>query len=377
MNSDNTHNQDSSTQNGDSQTSTPESSHSEGAGKQKVPPQATRGAGQVPPEERACGEGNKTDWKEPRADYEKGSKVKALGVMVSEILFNTRRAFVFLDEKGGVQWLYRDEPPNSGWIFPRVVELEAKCGFFRQSAQPMYVSMFPFLRLIPFFSNYRVRSVVEGQKAAQRFIGQGIVVLYSSATMDEVRAAFDCAEKYIELCGRECSLIWLYSTFGLLALFSVIALLWLVFGCWPTSVLPFSVLSCVAAGGIGAFASRALASRTELPCDANAGWYLHFCEALLRWAVGSIAGGLMCLLLPGKVLLGGWETGAGNFSVMLALALFAGMSERFFPTLLNRFDDQITAEKTTVIVKPTPVIPIPMLPPPIIPGAGGATDKTE
>jgi hypothetical protein len=108
----------------------------------------------------------------------------------------------------------------------------------------------------------------------------------------------------------------------------------------PQSV--WQPLACIGLGGIGAYVSRALAGRSDLPCDANAGRRLHREEALLRWVVGSSAAGLLYLLVRAEVVKIG-DLNNGGFALCLALAFLAGMSERFLPSVLNRFNEQAAA----------------------------------
>jgi hypothetical protein len=268
-----------------------------------------------------------------------------LGVNIDEILLCGEDVCIFIDDRGNLQWQFHNQPPDSAWAYARVVELEARCRFFPNASilPPRFIRWISALTETPSMDHLR---------SAKRFIGQGIVILYTGGTRAEVESAFASAEAFIVLRGRETSLVWLYTCFGVLALISFIALLCLVLIYQETQThIVQSVLTCAAAGGIGAYLSRALASRSDLPCDANAGKLLHFQEAILRWSVGVVAGGLLCLLIKGKVLLGSLGAEATGFPAILALATLAGMSERFLPTLLNRFNDRVADPGET---KPPP-----------------------
>ncbi|WP_166442984.1 caspase family protein [Phragmitibacter flavus] len=268
-------------------------------------------------------------------NYKVGDSVPELGVKVAEILLSARDVCIFIDDRGDLQWLFDKQPSNSAWIYPRVVELEARCKFFPNA------SILP-PRFIRWISAFTETPSMDHLRSAKRFIGQAIVILYTGGLRAEVEAAFASAEAFIVQRGREISLVWLYASFGLLALISFITLLCLILSLHETQThIVQKVLTCAFAGGIGAYISRALASRSELPCDANAGKLLHFQEAILRWSVGVVAGGLLCLLIEGKILLGSLGADATGFPAILALATLAGMSERFLPTLLNRFNDRV------------------------------------
>jgi hypothetical protein len=60
-----------------------------------------------------------------------GDVVGALGVRIGEVIHHADEAFLFLDEDGNIEWLWRDDPAHLGWASARIVELEAKCAFFR------------------------------------------------------------------------------------------------------------------------------------------------------------------------------------------------------------------------------------------------------
>jgi hypothetical protein len=302
----------------------------------------------------------------------RGDREPALGVTIAEILHRDTNHLIFLDERCELQWLCNFSTSRYGWIYGRVVALEAKCDFFREAEQPMYALVWGSMRRgytkIKNTSKTQAAPLEGGRndnagdgeawntlkylpdssyRTAKLFIGQGLVAAFTGSKDEDIEAAFESAEKYIEQRGREASLGWLYNVFIVLAVIAAIGF----FIC--ISVPAFDrerslwlALTCASAGGVGAYLSRAFASRTALPCDANAGWWLHVMEACLRWSVGAAAGALIGLLVKSKVLLGTMETGdRAGLSVVIAFAVLAGMSERFLPTLLSRFDDQLEIKK--------------------------------
>lgn len=267
-----------------------------------------------------------------------GDLVPQLGVRLDEVLLNDRKVLVFIDGHDNLQWLFTEQAPDSAWIYARVAELEARCEFFKHRG------LLP-CRLKGLIQKWAPpHSCDTSQRSAKRFIGQGVIIMLNGGTRAEAEAAFASAEAYILQRGREASLVWLHTPMAFLALLSLFLLLRIFLTTWETQThLLWGTLVCACAGGVGAYISRALASRTELPCDANAGRMLHFQEAVLRWSVGVVAGGLICLLVKGKVMLGALEGTSAGFPAVLALATLSGMSERFLPTLLTRFNDQLAA----------------------------------
>ncbi len=259
-----------------------------------------------------------------------------LGVTIQEVILETDKAFIFLDTEHRVQWLFETPPVDSGWIYARVIELESRCAFFGE------------------IWNCKKKNSLHGEnfRYAKRFIAQGVAASFSG-TRDEARAAFDSAERFIIQRSKERSLIWLNTTMSVLGVISFIALLILVFCAnHPLTDLKYLVLACGAAGGVGACVSRHLANRVDLPCEANAGRGLHYLEAFMRWGAGSLAGSLISLLVTSKALLGNLDTNTSNgLAFTVAMAAFAGLSERLLPALREK------AEKELIGNDPSPQPP--------------------
>jgi hypothetical protein len=335
-----------------------------------------------------------------------GDVVEGLGVRIGEVVLHTGYAFIFLDEDGSLEWLWSEDPPHMGWASARIVELEAKCAFFRAN-RPQGLFTKKIARILSEQQPIKDAVVAEPEPApthgtfkglvdseidklnkkevaaqeefeertkhpdsmrhelsARRFIAQGLVILCCKGTQtdDEIKkeaeVAFIAANNFILQRGREISLIWIYQMLGRLALISalmtitVFALaMWDIFPTWSSWGWPAwhklsleirNPIACIGVGGLGAFVSRALAGRDDLPCDANAGRQLHNWEALMRWMVGSSAAGLLFLLVRSEVVKIG-DLEKEGFALCLALAFLAGMSERFLPSVLNRFNEQVTA----------------------------------
>ncbi len=267
------------------------------------------------------------------SQFEPGQKIPQLGAAITEVISRNEDHLIFLDERNDIRWVYTARPVDLGWVSARVAGLQAKCGYFKDQRRRCWLNW--------------IYKEPEHELAAKRAIAQGLVILFCGGTKADAETAFQSAEEFILQRGREASLVWLYSTFTLLLFVSVSALLTLLFA-WNDDLgsLKWLALTSAACGGIGAFVSRSMASRTVLVCDANAGRRLHIQEAFLRWVVGSVAGAAVCLLIQGNVLLGGLEVASGaGVPVVLALALLSGMSERFLSTLLGRYEEQVATNK--------------------------------
>ena len=239
-----------------------------------------------------------------------------LGVTVAEVLYSTAEFIVYIDTDNNLQWINQPRE-DAAWIVARAMDLEAHAGFMREVGG---------------------RSGVTQLRTAKRLIGQGVIAMLGGSARLEAESVFTTAQQFIESRAKETSRLWFFLPFIILAVFSALGVLIFAFN---HCTRPFwSAVTCSLAGGLGAFLSRCLADRSLLPCDANAGRRTHVLEAFLRWAVGLGGGVVIWLMVHGQILLQGLDAKASAPVALLLLALLAGASERFLPTMLNRFDDQ-------------------------------------
>jgi hypothetical protein len=275
-----------------------------------------------------------------------GSRDNLLGVDVKSILLKTREHIVFLDQDTNLHWECSAETQVRACypkIANRVASLLARSEFLRR------VHSNSFLRIV---------GTDNDLTNARCLIAQGIIQVLvnkpktegpekekekeKEITENHANRVLDTAEAWITQRATEVSRLWFFRPFSFLFGASfIVLLLYLTF--YPNKgserALPYA---CMAAGGIGAFISSAIGCATRIPTAASAGKRLHTLEAAIRWSVGLGAGILVYLLSKTDwVRLGPPVDGnVNNLNLaLLAAALLAGASERFFPSLIKKLDD--------------------------------------
>jgi hypothetical protein len=182
-------------------------------------------------------------------------------------------------------------------------------------------------------------------------IAQGIIQVLvdkpgSDQTEGHANVVLDTAEAWIDQRATEVSRLWYFRPFSFMfgACFLILLLFLTVYPRVPKTewALP---LACMAAGGIGAFISSAIGCAERIPTAASAGQRLHILEAAIRWSVGLGAGALVYLVTKSDLMhlfpTVNTDPQSAIFA-MLAAALLAGASERFFPSLIKKLDDPET-----------------------------------
>lgn len=266
-----------------------------------------------------------------------GTRDYLLGVTVKSVLLRTREHIVFLDEDTNVHWeCSKDTEVRRCYpkIANRVASLEARSEFLRRAHSSA------FLRMVGRDNDLTNTRCLIAQGIIQVFVGKPGADKETEKHANEV---LDTAEAWISQRATEVSRLWYFRPFSILFIVSFIALL--VFLTFLTKskfgwALPYA---CIAAGGIGAFISSAIGCARRIPTAASAGQRLHTLEAAIRWSVGLAAGALVYLLcrshltqvFPASTAA---QAEYANFG-MLAVALLAGASERFFPSLIKKLAD--------------------------------------
>lgn len=266
-------------------------------------------------------------------DFNEGDVYDGIGRKVVELIMKTDTFIVFLDEFGGIQWGYswvEVASENYNIVVNRVADLETRSRFLRVNDKPAPKS--------------DIQTHQHALFSARRLLAEAVARILASNSLEAANGILDTAEKWIAQRSLDCSRRWLLIPFGVLAILSVIAFFCLVFlwGGLPLGGSPQFWILGTLLGGIGALVSNVIFNR-KIPFDATAGRRLHELEAVLRWLVGSVAGLTTQLLVEADVMFGFLQNGAGSPVGVLVLSLLAGLSELFFPTLLNRFDKSVEA----------------------------------
>jgi hypothetical protein len=291
--------------------------------------------GRKPPEANRISRGPKDDhhfW-----HHLAGTRDYLLGVTVKSVLLRTQEHIVFLDEDTNVHWeCSKDTEVRRCYpkIANRVASLEARSEFLRRAHSTA------FLRMAGRDNDLTNTRCLIAQGIIQVFVGKPGA---DEETEKHANEVLDTAEAWIRQRANEVSRLWYFRPFSILFLVSfIVLLLFLTFFPKPEWALAYA---CVACGGIGAFISSAIGC-ARVPTAVSAGQRLHTLEAAIRWSVGLGAGALVYLLGRSNLvnlaqvspLLTPAQGEYGNFA-MLAVALLAGASERFFPSLIKKLDD--------------------------------------
>jgi hypothetical protein len=258
------------------------------------------------------------------------------GVTVKSILLKTHEHIVFLDENNNLQWECSAETQVRACypkIANRVASLEARSEFLRRAHSITFL---------------RTAGMDNDLANTRRLIAQGIIQVLvdmpgSEQAEDHANDVLNTAEAWIDQRAIEVSRLWFFRPFSVLvgACFIILFLFLTVYSKTPKIdwALP---LACMAAGGIGAFISSAIGCAERIPSAASAGQRLHVLEAAIRWSVGLGAGALVYLVTKSDLMhlfpIVKTDPESVNFA-MLAAALLAGASERFFPSLIKKLDD--------------------------------------
>jgi len=150
------------------------------------------------------------------------------------------------------------------------------------------------------------------------------------------------AEKFVNNRNQEISRFWYLSASGAVAAIVVIVglCLWLL----RQSIIPitgyiafYAAVSAVA-GALGALLSIILRmGRSHLDC--SSGKKLHYLEATSRIVAGCISGVAMFLAIKAGVVGEAVLNAPGSLSGQMLLAIMAGASERWMPSIISKFDN--------------------------------------
>ena len=155
----------------------------------------------------------------------------------------------------------------------------------------------------------------------------------------------DDAKKFVSARNQETSRFWYLSSSGLItAVLLLIGIILWVFKAGVIAVIGFvafvAIISAVA-GATGALLSVILRmGKTQLNC--SSGEKLHYLEAASRIVAGAISGVAILLAVKAGVVGVAVFDAPNSLSGQLLLALLAGASERWIPSIISKFDGDVT-----------------------------------
>ena len=183
---------------------------------------------------------------------------------------------------------------------------------------------------------------------AKRMLGEGLARVYDGRD-GEVKKAFEDAEGFIKGKSIEVSRCWIVET----------AFLWcgLVQSCGLALVVHkgfFAVFlgqtlhTLLLGGCMGAVGSLlALLIRLgTVQIGSDAGLALHRIEAGAKILAGFICGFLMSMLIKAGLLFGSFAASPHSVIILLAMAMVAGMTSRWVPSLLARVTNEVESDGT-------------------------------
>jgi hypothetical protein len=257
--------------------------------------------------------------------YREGDFEPHLGKQIQTLIFKTTTFIVYLDEDLYVEWAFSPEfdtnwPPEVGLVLNRVSLVQA----------------LPVSALTP-----------EQLGAFRQLVGEAVARVLQYKDGQAANQALDNAVAWLEARNRE-SARWAYligsSAAAALAATATL-LLWILRdqAGWLLGAPVLEASIGAGMGGIGALLSILLRSR-NLPLDAAADRRLHVFEGIARVAAGAIGAGLVALGIKSELLLNVVSSSSQPLTLLAAVCMVAGASERLVPDFIQRVEIATAAQ---------------------------------
>jgi hypothetical protein len=244
------------------------------------------------------------------ANLAEGDTDPLLKKKVATHILSSDTFVVYLDEDSFVQWHGNESAPGASGVFNRVSHLET-------------LSM--------------VLKGTEQLQPCRRLLGESVARLFSDHNDIAALNILDNAASYIEARSTEHARSWfLKSGAGVTILVCLPAIVAWLFRLQLTPLIGRTSLELMLGGAAGACgALLAILTRTDaIRVDAYAGPAIHRLEAMVRIGAGALAGVIGILAVKANVIAGFVNQSEHNLALTLILAVTAGISERFVPSLL-------------------------------------------
>lgn len=236
--------------------------------------------------------------------------------IVSFIVLDTSRFYVFLDPEHEIQWSWHAAE-------------ETKAGLGNVLNRAAY------LQSLARFADGQHR------KHFHRLIAEGLARFLDTSSEKQATDALDIAEQEIRELSLKISWRWYFNAAYILTAVSVVSLItmWGFRDALRTMIGPtaFDIIFAALIGPVGALIS-VIARGDRITLDANAGLILHITEGLARIVVGMCGSGLVALAIKGGIIAGGFAFKGNAFASLLTFAIAAGASERIVPSLIDRVE---------------------------------------
>lgn len=242
-----------------------------------------------------------------------------LNKKVEVLIVNDDNFIIYLDDSYDIQWRYNDvfvEAAHCGEILSSVAILQAKSNFIENKK---------ILRFIRF-------QIAEA--LARCFAGQSI-----ESSKDILKEVED------QISARNYEMAWRW--YFCSALEWTCGILFVIFLCFLfsdqlSSVVGGAIVEIIwvaGAGVLGALSSVRLRAN-RIVMDANAGKDIHELEGFSRVLAGLIAAILAAVIYKSEIFSGVLKSTNNELLFLIVIGFFAGLSERFIPSLVSAIDDK-------------------------------------
>ena len=253
----------------------------------------------------------------PHYSLKEGDVDPELGKTVQDLIMATEEFVVYVDTEQDVQWQTvepYEKPKHRGEVLSRATILEAQSKFITDT---------------------------KTLRAVRRIIAEAIAQCLDRQSKEDSLRLLREAEQQISARNKEVAWQWYFKAAYLVAglAIAVFILIWALrvplidyFGRNAIGVVLGAL--CGPLGSLLSATSRA----NRLVLDANAGQRIHTFEGLSRIGVGMVGALFVALATKGGLIMGGMHFAGSSLSLMLALCVAAGASERLVPSLVTSFE---------------------------------------
>lgn len=286
--------------------------------------------------------------------FKEGDIFSPLKKRIHILILSEADYFVFLDEDLYVHWYYTANYVEAGFaddygdIVSREANLEATSSLLLKKQKPRRERQ-----------GRRIETKGTQLEVFRRLLGESIARLLDDRwTKDgkkpnNARAMLDKAELFLRERSRERARIWYLSSTLVTAMLMLAGALVL----WVnrTRVLTFlgveasfiEVMLGAAMGSLGALLS-VLRRSDDLKIDVSAGARVHYFEGAMRVLFGAMAGLLFALAIKSNILLGAINRSERATTILLVIAIVAGVSERLLPSLITQLEGTLVGQLAEV-----------------------------
>mgnify|MGYP001037253028 CR=1 FL=1 len=274
-------------------------------------------------------------------DYSKfheGDTDPSTGKIIRKLIMNTTDYIVYLDQDYRIQWETTDNYLASkgnkysdlfGEVITKVTELE---GLSEVSVLP------------------------EAQKREYRtLLGSAITMMLEKEKDAVIRGVLREADRYLNDRMTELARKWyLLSSSGVTLLACIAFMLLWVFRDGAESIFQARAVDVMLGTGLGALGAlfSIITRSSKLRVNVSAGRAIHYIEGTARVVVGMIGALLVALAIEAGMFLGVINTSTYSLTLLLAVCLIAGASERMAPSIIRRVEGMAENEKKTASENP-------------------------